>query len=47
MRIVGAQIHLRGSGLPSHMAHRHVTAFTTEEAGSLMDEGGAELKERT
>src|SRR5258708_17149643 len=40
MRIVDAQIHLWGSGLPSNMAHRQVTAFTTEEAARLMDEGG-------
>ena len=32
MRIVDAQIHLWGSGLPSNMAHRQVTSFTTEEA---------------
>ena len=31
MRIVDAQIHLWGSGLPSNMAHRQVTSFTTEE----------------
>src|SRR5256886_17145848 len=42
MRIVDAQIHLWGSGLPSNMAHRQVTAFTTEEAVSLMDEGGVD-----
>ena len=38
MRIVDAQIHLWGSGLPSNMAHRQVTSFTTEEAVGLMDE---------
>lgn len=32
MRIVDAQIHLWGSGLPSNMAPRQVTAFTTDEA---------------
>src|SRR5262244_4403926 len=42
MQIVDAQIHLWGSGLPSNMAHRQVTAFTTEEAVSLMDEGGVD-----
>src|SRR5947207_8030748 len=42
MRIVDAQIHLWGSGLPSNMAHRQVTSFTTEEALSLMDEGGVD-----
>src|SRR5258705_13665373 len=42
MRIVDAQIHLWGSGLPSNMAHRQVTAFATEEAVGLMDEGGVD-----
>ncbi len=42
MRIVDAQIHLWGSGLPSNMAHRQVTAFTTEEAVRLMDEAGVD-----
>jgi len=42
MKIVDAQIHLWGSGLPSNMAHRQVTAFTTEEAVGLMDEGGVD-----
>ena len=27
MHIVDAQIHLWGSGLPSNLAHRQVTAF--------------------
>src|ERR1051325_1352299 len=40
MRIVDAQIHLWGSGLPSNMSHRQVTSFTTEEAVGLRDEGG-------
>ena len=40
MQIVDAQIHLWGSGLPSNLSHRQVTAFTTEEAVALMDEGG-------
>ncbi len=40
MQIVDAQIHVWGSGLPSNLAHRQVTAFTTEEAVGLMDEGG-------
>jgi predicted TIM-barrel fold metal-dependent hydrolase len=40
MQIVDAQIHVWGSGLPSNLAHRQVTAFTTQEAVSLMDEGG-------
>ena len=38
MQIVDAQIHVWGSGLPSNLAHRQVTAFTTEEAVGLMDE---------
>lgn len=42
MQIVDAQIHVWGSGLPSNMAHRQVTAFTTEEAVGLMDEGGVD-----
>ena len=42
MRIVDAQIHLWGSGLPSNMAHRQVTSFTTEEALGLMDDGGVD-----
>ena len=42
MKIVDAQIHLWGSGLPSNMAHRQVTAFTTEEAVGMMDEGGVD-----
>jgi predicted TIM-barrel fold metal-dependent hydrolase len=42
MQIVDAQIHLWGSGLPSNMAHRQVTAFTTEEAVGLMDTGGVD-----
>jgi predicted TIM-barrel fold metal-dependent hydrolase len=42
MQIVDAQIHLWGSGLPSNLAHRQVTAFPTAEAVSLMDEGGVD-----
>jgi hypothetical protein len=30
MQIVDAQIHLWGSGLPSSLSHRQVTAFTPE-----------------
>jgi predicted TIM-barrel fold metal-dependent hydrolase len=40
MRIVDAQIHVWRTGLPSNLAHRQVTSFTTEEAVALMDEGG-------
>jgi len=40
--IVDAQIHLWGQGLPSNAAHRQVTAFLTEEAIGLMDEGGVD-----
>jgi predicted TIM-barrel fold metal-dependent hydrolase len=47
MRIVDAQIHLWGRGLPSNMAHRQVTSFTTEEAVGLMDEGGLVEKWRS
>jgi predicted TIM-barrel fold metal-dependent hydrolase len=42
MRIVDAQIHLWGSGLPSNQAHRQVTRFDTAEALALMDEGGVD-----
>jgi len=42
MQIVDAQIHVWGSGLPSNLAHRQVTAFTTEEAVGLMDAGGVD-----
>ena len=42
MQIVDAQIHVWGSGLPSNLAHRQVTAFTPEEAICLMDEGGVD-----
>ena len=40
VQIVDAQIHLWGSGLPSNLSHRQVTAFTPEEAIVLMDEAG-------
>ncbi len=42
MQIVDAQIHLWGSGLPSNMAHRQVTAFETAEAVGMMDEAGVD-----
>jgi predicted TIM-barrel fold metal-dependent hydrolase len=42
MRIVDAQIHLWGTGLPSNLSHRQVTAFTAEEAIGLMDEAGVD-----
>ena len=42
MQIVDAQIHLWGTGLPSNLSHRQVTAFTPEEAIALMDEGGVD-----
>lgn len=42
MRIVDAQIHLWGTGFPSNLSHRQVTAFTAEEAIALMDEGGVD-----
>src|SRR6201992_4404534 len=42
MPIVDAQIHLWGTGLPSNLSHRQVTAFTTEEAVGLMDEAGVD-----
>jgi len=42
MRIVDAQIHLWGSGLPSNLAHRQVTSFTAAEAISMMDEAAVD-----
>ncbi len=42
MRIVDAQIHLWGTGLPSNAAHWQVTSFTPEEAIGLMDEAGVD-----
>ena len=42
MRIIDAQIHLWGSGLPSNMAHRQVTSFKAAEAIGLMDEAGVD-----
>ena len=42
MRIVDAQIHLWGNGLPRNPVHRQVMAFTPEEAISLMDEAGVD-----
>jgi predicted TIM-barrel fold metal-dependent hydrolase len=42
MRIVDAQIHTWGSGLPSNMSHRQMTHFTPAEAIALMDEAGVE-----
>jgi predicted TIM-barrel fold metal-dependent hydrolase len=42
MQIVDAQIHLWGSGLPSNMSHRQVTAFKPEEAVEMMDKSGVD-----
>ena len=42
MKIVDAQIHLWGSGLPSNMAHWQVTSFTAAEAIGMMDEAGVD-----
>ncbi len=42
MQIIDAQIHLWGSGLPSNLAHRQVTAFKTEEAVALMNDSGVD-----
>ena len=42
MQIIDAQIHLWGTGLPSNLAHRQVTAFTPAEAIGLMDEAGVD-----
>lgn len=40
MRIVDAQIHVWGQGLPSNAAHIQTTRFSTQEAIALMDEAG-------
>jgi predicted TIM-barrel fold metal-dependent hydrolase len=42
MRIVDAQIHTWGTGLPSNLSHWQVTHFTSEEAIALMDDGGVD-----
>lgn len=42
MRIVDAQIHVWGTGLPSNAAHWQVTSFTPEEAIGLMNEAGVD-----
>ncbi len=42
MRIVDAQIHIWGSGLPTNLAHRQVTSFTAGEAIAMMDEAGVD-----
>ena len=42
MQIVDAQIHTWGTGLPSNLSHRQVTAFTPREAIALMDEAGVD-----
>ncbi|MEK9596591.1 MAG: amidohydrolase family protein [Rhodospirillaceae bacterium] len=40
MKIIDAQIHLWGAGLPDNQAHRQVTAFTAAEAIAMMDADG-------
>jgi predicted TIM-barrel fold metal-dependent hydrolase len=42
MRIVDAQIHTWGTGLPSNLSHWQITHFTPAEAIALMDEGGVD-----
>ena len=42
MRIVDAQIHLWGTGLPSNMSHWQRTAFRPAEAIALMDEASVD-----
>jgi predicted TIM-barrel fold metal-dependent hydrolase len=42
VRIVDAQIHLWGSGLPTNMAHRQITSFTVEDALRMMDAAGVD-----
>ena len=40
MKILDAQIHCWGSGLPSNKSHRQVTRFAPEEALAMMDDAG-------
>ena len=42
MKIIDAQIHLWGSGLPSNQAHRQVASFLASEAIEMMDEAGVD-----
>ena len=42
MKILDAQIHCWGSGLPSNESHRQVTRFTPEEALAMMDDAGVD-----
>jgi predicted TIM-barrel fold metal-dependent hydrolase len=42
MKLIDAQIHLWGSGLPSNQAHRQVTSFTAAEAIAMMDAAGVD-----
>jgi predicted TIM-barrel fold metal-dependent hydrolase len=42
MKILDAQIHCWGSGLPSNRSHRQVTRFAPEDALVLMDDAGVD-----
>lgn len=42
MRIIDAQIHLWGTGLPDNDAHWSVTSFTADQALRKMDEAGVD-----
>ena len=42
MKILDAQIHCWGSGLPVNKSHRQVTRFTPDEALAMMDEAGVD-----
>lgn len=42
MKIVDAQIHIWGQGLPSNAAHWQVGSFSAKEAIALMDEAGVD-----
>jgi predicted TIM-barrel fold metal-dependent hydrolase len=42
MKILDAQIHCWGSGLPVNKSHRQITRFTPEEALAMMDEAGVD-----
>lgn len=42
MKLVDAQIHIWGKGLPSNAAHWQITSFSAAEAIKLMDEAGVD-----
>ena len=42
MKIIDAQIHVWGTGLPGNKAHIQVTSFTPKQAINMMDEAGVD-----